>query len=153
MHICLQNSNGNQHSGLVEMSTIPFTTDPNFTSRNVTVYFFAPFSSLLVNIWMIIFVKYHMGDRKITGHMLFHHVYYGLSHLSSYKLSLLIQPLAVAVALSTTFGRAISRAGIETSQAVHVQAVTGVHATEDQQALAVIHSTLCWNNLSVRSSA
>ena len=76
-----------------------------------------------------------------------------MDYLSSFNLYLLIQPLSVAAALSPTFGRATSGASVEASQAVLVQAVAEVHATENQQALAVIHLTLCWNNLSVRSSA
>jgi H+/gluconate symporter-like permease len=73
-----------------------------------------------------------------------------MDYLSSFNLYLLIQPLSVAAALSPTFGRATSGASVEASQAVLVQAVAEVHATENQQALAVIHLTLCWNNLSVK---
>lgn len=76
-----------------------------------------------------------------------------MDYLASFNLYLLIQPLAVAAALRPTFGGATGGAGVEASQAVLVQAVAEVHAAEYQQALAVIHLTLCWNNLSVGTSA
>lgn len=76
-----------------------------------------------------------------------------MDYLASFNLYLLIQPLAVAAALRPTFGGATGGAGVEASQAVLVQAVAEVHAAEYQQALAVIHLTLCWNNLSVKQKS
>lgn len=72
-----------------------------------------------------------------------------MDYLSSFNLYLLIQPLAVTAALGPALGGAAGGAGVEAPQAVLIQAVTEVHAAEDQQALAVVDFTLRRNNLSV----
>lgn len=76
-----------------------------------------------------------------------------MDYLSSFNLYLLIQPLAVTAALGPAFGGAAGGAGVEAPQAVLIQAVTEVHAAEDQQALAVVDFTLRRNNLSVRQNS
>lgn len=73
-----------------------------------------------------------------------------MDYFSSFNFYLLIQPLAVAAAFSPTFGRATGGTGVEASQAVLIKAVTEIHATENEQTLAVVDFTLCWDNLSVK---
>lgn len=76
-----------------------------------------------------------------------------MDYLSSFNFYLLVQPLAVTAAFDPALGGATGGTGVEAPQAVLIQAVTEVHAAEDQQALAVVHSAVSGDHLSVRTTA
>lgn len=70
--------------------------------------------------------------------------------LSPLDLDLLVEPLAVAATLGAALVGAALGAGVEAAQAILIQAVTQVHPAVQQQALAVVHFTLGWDNLPVK---
>lgn len=70
--------------------------------------------------------------------------------LPSLYLDLLVEPLAVTATFRATLVGATLGAGVEASQAILIQAVTQVHPTVQQQALAVVHFALGWYNLPVQ---
>lgn len=72
-----------------------------------------------------------------------------MNYFPSFDFNLLIQPLSITAALSTTLGRPAGRTGIEAAQAVFIEAVTEVHSAENQEALAIVDLTLCRDHLSV----
>lgn len=69
--------------------------------------------------------------------------------LSSLYLDLLVEPLAVTATFCAALVGAALGARIETAQAIFIQAVTQVHPAVEQQALAIVHFTLGWQNLPV----
>lgn len=64
--------------------------------------------------------------------------------LSSLYLDLLVEPLAVTATFRAALVGATLGAGIETAQAIFIQAVTQVHPAVEQQAMAIVHFTLGW---------